>query len=68
MDAEAGTTKEGEDRYFGAAGSVAKGAVERLDASDRRQVIESMLARSFRGAVLSEAAFVGEDDPDRAPA
>ncbi|HEY6101552.1 MAG TPA: hypothetical protein VIW03_19090, partial [Anaeromyxobacter sp.] len=55
---------EGEDRYHGAAGAAAKSAVERLDASERRQLIESMLARSFRGVELTEAAMLGEDDPE----
>ncbi|HEX9051305.1 MAG TPA: tetratricopeptide repeat protein, partial [Anaeromyxobacter sp.] len=64
LDADGGATVEGEDRYLGAAGAAAKGAIERLDADDRRQVIESMLARSFRGVVLAEAAMRGEDDPD----
>ncbi len=64
LDADGGATVEGEDRYFGAAGAAAKGAIERLDADDRRQVIESMLARSFRGVALSEASFLGEEDPE----
>lgn len=64
LDAEGGAEVEGEDRYHGAAGAAAKGAVERLDASERRQVIESMLARSFRGVALSEAVMLGEDDPE----
>jgi tetratricopeptide (TPR) repeat protein len=64
LDAEGGAEIEGEDRYHGAAGAAAKGGVERLDASQRRQVIESMLARSFRGVALSEAAMVGEDDAE----
>ncbi|HET8539372.1 MAG TPA: hypothetical protein VFL83_05825, partial [Anaeromyxobacter sp.] len=64
LDPDGGATVAGEDRYFGAAAAAAKAAVERLDASDRRQVIESMLARSFRGLALGEAAFAGEDDPE----
>ncbi len=64
LEADGGATVEGEDRYLGAAGAAAKGAVEQLDASDRRQVIESMLARSFGGIVLSEAALLGEDDAE----
>jgi tetratricopeptide (TPR) repeat protein len=62
LEADGSAVVEGEDRYHGAAGAAAKGAVERLDASERRQVIESMLARSFRGAELSEAVLLGEDD------
>jgi hypothetical protein len=64
LQADGGAAVEGEDRYLGAAGAAAKSAIERLDADDRRQVVESMLARSFRGLALSEAAFLGEDDPD----
>jgi tetratricopeptide (TPR) repeat protein len=64
LDADGGATIEGEDRYHGAAGAAAKAAIERLDASDRRQVVEGMLARSFRGVSLSEAAMLGEDDPE----
>jgi tetratricopeptide (TPR) repeat protein len=54
----------GEDRYHGAAGASAKAAVERLDAGERRQAIESMLVGSFRGVALSEAVMLGEDDPE----
>lgn len=54
---------EGEDRYLGAAGAAAKGGVERLDSSERRQVVEAMLARSFRGLSLSSVELLGEDDP-----
>ena len=64
LDADGSAEIEGEDRYHGAAGAAAKGGVERLDASERRQVIESMLARSFRGVALSEAVMLGEDDPE----
>jgi hypothetical protein len=64
LDADGGATVEGEDRYHGAAGAAAKGAVEQLDSSERRQVIEAMLARSFSGIVLSEAVLIGEDDAE----
>jgi hypothetical protein len=64
LDADGGAAIEGEDRYFGATGAQAKSAVEQLDASERRQVVESMLARSFAGAALEEAALVGEEDPE----
>jgi len=64
LDAGGGAAVEGEDRYLGAAGAAAKAAVERLGASERRQVIESMLARSFRGVTLDEAVMLGEDDPE----
>jgi hypothetical protein len=64
LDAQGGAEIEGEDRYHGAAGAAAKASVERLDATERRQVIEAMLARSFRGVTLAEAALAGEGDPD----
>ena len=54
---------EGEDRYFGASAAMAKAAVERLDASERRQVVEGTLARTFRGVSLASAEMLGEDDP-----
>ncbi len=65
LDRDGGATVSGEDRYHGAAGAAAKAGVERLDASDRRQLIESMLARTFRGVALSEAVIAGEDDPEQ---
>lgn len=64
LDAAGGATVEGEDRYLGAAGGLAKGAVERLDASERRQLVEAMLAGSFVGIVLSEAELLGEGDAE----
>jgi hypothetical protein len=56
-------TAFGEERYTGASAAAAKAAIERLDRSDRRQVIEGMLARTFRGIALSQAEILGEDDP-----
>ncbi len=66
LAADGRATVEGEDRYHGAAGAAAKAAVERLDASERRQVVEAMLARTFRGASLAAAEMLGEEDA-RAP-
>ncbi len=63
LAADGGATIEGEDRYHGAAGAAAKAGIERLDASERRQVIEAMLARTFRGASLVSAEMLGEADP-----
>ena len=54
----------GTDTYRGALAAGAKAAVERLDPASRRQAVEAMLARSFRGLTVSEAAFEGEDDPE----
>ena len=39
-----------------------KGAIERLDASERRQLVEQMLARTFRGLSLAAVEIVGEQD------
>jgi hypothetical protein len=64
LDADGSAEVSGDDRYYGAAGAAAKAAVERLDAGERRQAIEAMLARSFRGVALSEAVMLGEDDPE----
>ncbi len=61
---DGGATVSGEERYTGAAAAAAKAAIERLDRSDRRQVIEGMLARTFRGITLSDAEMLGEGDPD----
>ncbi len=64
LAADGTATIEGEDRYHGAAGAAAKAGVERLDAAERRQVIEAMLARTFRGLSLRTAEMVGENDAD----
>jgi len=63
LAADGSASIEGEDRYHGAAGAAAKEAVERLDASERRQVVEAVLARTFRGASLAAAEMLGEEDP-----
>jgi hypothetical protein len=60
---DGGATVSGEERYTGATAAAAKAGIERLDRSDRRQVIEGMLARTFRGIALSQAEILGEDDP-----
>jgi hypothetical protein len=62
LAADGGATVEGEDRYLGAAAAAAKAGVERLDASERRQVIEGMLARTFPGIALATAEMTGEGD------
>ncbi len=63
LEADGSATVEGEDRFFGASGATAKTMVERLDASERRQAVEGMLARSFRGIAVTESRMAGEDDP-----
>jgi len=64
IEPDGGATVEGEERYTGAAGAAAKEAVERLDASERRQVVEGMLAQGFRGLSLDEAVWLGEDQAE----
>ena len=54
----------GTDTYRGAMGGAAKAAVEPLDASQRRQAVEALVARSLRGVSVIEVAFEGEDDPE----
>jgi hypothetical protein len=55
---------DGTDRYDGAMAAAAKGALERLDAGERRQAVEAMLARSFSGFAVREIALEGEEDPE----
>lgn len=64
LDADGSASVEGDDRFFGAAGAAAKTMVERLDASERRQAVEGMLARSFRGIAVGEIRMSGEADPE----
>ncbi|HVI96669.1 MAG TPA: hypothetical protein VM753_21795, partial [Anaeromyxobacter sp.] len=61
---DGGADLEGEDRYVGALAGAAKGAIERLDGTERRQAVEAMLSRSFPGFAVSEVAFAGEEDPE----
>jgi hypothetical protein len=62
---DGGAALEGEDRYHGAAAAAGKAMVERLDATERRQVIEASLARSFPDVSLDSAEMDGEQDPRR---
>jgi hypothetical protein len=64
LQPDGGAVASGREQYFGASAAAAKTGIERLDATDRRQVIEGLLARSFRGLSLSEAEILGEGDPD----
>jgi hypothetical protein len=64
LAADGGAELTGTDRYAGGAGAALKAVLERLDGAERRQAIESSLARYFRGIAVSELAFSGEDDPD----
>ncbi len=54
----------GVDRYHGAQGAAAKAGFERLDEAARRQGVESLLARGFRGFTLASHAIEGEADPE----
>ncbi len=54
----------GTERYPGWVGAVLKAQLESLDATQRRQAVESMLTRSFQGITVAEVSFEGEDDPD----
>jgi hypothetical protein len=64
LRSDGGAAVSGEERYFGASAAAAKSAVERIDRVDRRQIIEGMLARTFRGVALAEAEFTGEGELD----
>ena len=60
VDAEGGAVLEGEDAYAGYEAAALRGSLERLDAQARRQAMEQMLARSFRGAALLDLAVDGD--------
>ncbi len=64
LRADGGAELGGEDRFHGAMAAAVKGGIERLDATERRQVVEQMLARTFRGLSLSSVEVLGEEDPD----
>jgi len=60
---DGGAELEGADRYDGTLGAMLKAQLEPLDASQRRQALESLLARAFRGLTVTALSFEGEDDP-----
>ncbi|HTN51464.1 MAG TPA: hypothetical protein VML50_03600 [Anaeromyxobacter sp.] len=64
VDADGNAGLSGSDRYQGASAGELKEAFGRLDAADRRQAIEAMLGRNFRGVTVSEVTVAGEEDPD----
>ncbi|MFO0584855.1 MAG: DUF3857 domain-containing protein [Anaeromyxobacter sp.] len=64
LEANGAARLSGADTYRGMLGAGVKGALERLDARARRQAVEALLARSFRGIELEEVTFAGEDDPE----
>jgi hypothetical protein len=64
LAADGSAEVQGLDRYHGALGAGAKAAFERLDATARRQAVEQLLARSFRGLTLTELVVEGEQAPE----
>jgi hypothetical protein len=64
LEAGGGAQVEGADTYRGAMGGAAKAAIEPLDASQRRQAVEALVARSLPGVSVTEVAFEGEGDPE----
>ena len=64
LRADGGAALDGEERFHGAVAATVKDVIERLDASERRQLVEQMLARTFRGLSLSAVEVLGEQDPD----
>ncbi|WP_242395545.1 DUF3857 domain-containing protein [Anaeromyxobacter oryzisoli] len=64
LGADGGATIVGSDRYTGAAAGALKSALESLDATERRQAMEGILGRMFRGVSVTRVEIAGEDDPD----
>ncbi|WP_243338780.1 DUF3857 domain-containing protein, partial [Anaeromyxobacter soli] len=63
LGTDGGADVEGTDRYFGAMAAAAKAALEKLDATERRQAVEAMLSRTFGGFAVQDVTIEGEDDP-----
>ena len=66
-DPDGGADLSGVERYLGTMGAMLKAQLEPMDAAQRRQAIEGMLGRTFRGISVAEVSFEGETDPE-APA
>jgi len=64
LAADGSGTLAGVDRFTGTLGAALKAQLEPLDLPRRRQVVESLLTRTFQGVSVSDVEFVGEDDPD----
>jgi hypothetical protein len=64
LAADGSAEVRGVDSYQGALGASAKAGFERLDETARRQAVEQLLARGFRGLRLSELTIDGELDPE----
>ena len=60
VDADGGAILEGSDAYDGYEAASLRASVEKLDPQTRRQAMEQLLARSFRGAALLDLAIDGE--------
>jgi hypothetical protein len=54
---------EGSERWSGYEGAALRASLEQADAQQRRQAMEQLLSRSFRGGVLEELTFDGEERP-----
>lgn len=63
LAADGSAEASGTDRYTGAAAGELKGGLERLDATQRRQMVEGLLGRVLRGLTVTSVEFAGEDDP-----
>ncbi len=64
LAADGSAEVRGVDRYHGALGAGAKAGIERLDETSRRQAVEQLLSRAFRGLILAELSVEGEGDPE----
>jgi hypothetical protein len=62
VDAEGGAIVEGSDVYSGYEAATLRASVEKIDPRARRQAMEQMLGRSFRGAALLDLAIDGEGE------
>jgi Tfp pilus assembly protein PilF len=60
VDAEGGAVVEGADTYAGFEAATLRASIEPLDAQSRRQAMEQVLAKSFRGATLLDLAVDGD--------
>jgi hypothetical protein len=64
LDASGGAVIAGSLRLRGGAAGAARAWAERLGPDERRQAVEGMLQRSFRGFALGELELAGEHDPE----
>ena len=64
LDGEGGASGEGRDAYLGFDGAGLKDALERLDESQRKQALETMLGRGLRRVELTKLTAEGEGELD----